>query len=88
MKPYSKIDELIGEYIDNCLINNYQDVLSTDERLEVASYLSDIANGLFGWYPFEKGGNILQIGSWFGAFIEMLSFQCQKKSININKKSL
>lgn len=81
MKPYSKIDKLIGEYIDNCLINNYQDVLSTDERLEVASYLSDIANGLLGWYPFEKDGNILQIGSWFGAFTEMLSFKCQKITI-------
>lgn len=81
MKPYSKIDQIIGEYIENHSINKFQDVISSDERLEVASYLSELANGLFGWYPFEADGKILQIGSWFGAFTEMLSFRCQNITV-------
>lgn len=81
MKPYGRIDQIIGEYIENHSSNHFQELLSQDERLEVTSYLSELANGLFGWYPFEADGEILQIGSWFGAYSEMLSFQCQKVTI-------
>ena len=77
MKPYSNMDKVIGDYIGNHPSNDFRDCLSGDERLEVASYLSELANGLFGWYPFHPGGTMLQIGSWFGAFTEMLSFRCK-----------
>ncbi len=77
MKPYSNMDKVIGDYIGNHPSNNFRDCLSGDERLEVATYLSELANGLFGWYPFHPGGTMLQIGSWFGAFTEMLSFRCK-----------
>ncbi len=81
MKPNYKMEKAIGEYIDCHVTNDFCDILSEDERLEVASYLSELANGLFGWYPFETDKTILQIGSWFGAFTEMLSFRCQNITI-------
>ena len=77
MKPYSSMDKVIGDYIGKYPSNDFRDCLSNDERLEVASYLSELANGLFGWYPFYPGGTMLQVGSWFGAFTEMLSFRCK-----------
>ncbi len=77
MKPYSSMDKVIGDYIGKYPLNDFRDCLSGDERLEVVSYLSELANGLFGWYPFHPGGTMLQIGSWFGAFTEMLSFRCK-----------
>ena len=64
MKPYSNMDKVIGDYIGKYPSNDFRDCLSGDERLEVASYLSELANGLFGWYPFHPGGTMLQIGSW------------------------
>ena len=66
MKPVCEMDQVIGEYIENHEKNEFSDVLSKDERLEAAFYLSELPNGLFGWYPFEKSGKVLQIGSWFG----------------------
>ena len=49
MKPYSIMDKVIGDYIGKYPSNDFRDCLSNDERLEVASYLSELANGLFGW---------------------------------------
>lgn len=81
MEPVSKMDQIIGNYIANHERNEFQDVLSEDERLEVAFYLSELPNGLLGWYPFEKSGKVLQIGSWFGAFTEMLCSRCRDVTI-------
>lgn len=68
----NKIDKVIGEYIELQLSSDFSNILSKDERLEVTFYLSELANGLFGWYPFQEGCRILQVGSWFGAFTELL----------------
>lgn len=81
MKPASKMDQVIGGYISDCRRNDFSDILSGDERLEVASYLSELPNGLLGWYPFDGKSAILQIGSWFGAFTEMLSLRCNKITV-------
>lgn len=77
MKPWCKNDEIIGSYIQSHQTNDFRNILSDDERLEVAEYLSELSNGLFGWYPFPIESTILQLGSWFGAFTEMLSFRCK-----------
>ncbi len=76
-----KIDKMIGEYIECYGRDKFSDVISQDERLEVAYYLSELPNGLLGWYPFQKDGNVLQIGSWFGAFTEMLCSRCRTVTI-------
>lgn len=68
----NKADKIIGEYIGRQASKDFSNILSEDERLEVVFYLSELANGLLGWYPFRKDCRILQIGSWFGAFTEML----------------
>lgn len=81
MKPLCKIDKIIGDYIQNQSTNNFSDIVSGDERLEVAWYLSELSNGLLGWYPFKKESTILQVGSWFGAFAEMLSSRCKNLTI-------
>lgn len=81
VKPYSRIDKMIGNYIEKHSGNDFNQIVSKDERLEVASYLSELANGLLGWYPYKPDGKILQIGSWFGAFTEMLSFHCKHITI-------
>ena len=81
MKPVCEMDQVIGEYIENHEKNEFSDILSKDERLEAAFYLSELPNGLFGWYPFEKSGKVLQIGSWFGAFTEMLCSRCQTVTV-------
>ena len=62
------MDQMIGDYIEGHSVNDFSDSFMENERLEVASYLSELPNGLLGWYPFETGGRILQIGSWFGAY--------------------
>ena len=76
-----KIDKMIGEYIECYGRDKFSDVISQDERLEVAYYLSELPNGLLGWYPFQKDGNVLQIGSWFGAFTEMLCSRCRTVTV-------
>ena len=81
MNPSCNIDNIIGSYILGQPADNYNGIMSKDERLEVAWYLSELSNGLFGWYPFDKNGKILQVGSWFGAFTEMLSFCCKQITI-------
>ena len=81
MKPVCEMDQVIGRYIQNHEKNEFSDVLAEDERLEAALYLSELANGLLGWYPFDKSGKVLQIGSWFGAFTEMLCSRCQAVTI-------
>lgn len=81
MKPCCKTDEIIGTYIQSHQTNDFRNILSDDERLEVAEYLSELSNGLFGWYPFPIESTILQVGSWFGAFTEMLSFRCKDITI-------
>lgn len=73
MTPHSKIDELIGSYIEAQSQDDFSNIIAEDERLEVALYLSELANGLFGWYPFKNEGTVLQVGSWFGAFTNMIS---------------
>ncbi len=66
-------EKIIGDYISsNTQLGR---IFCQDERVFVARYLSDFANGLFGWYPFEEQCNILQVGSCFGAFSEIL---CQE----------
>lgn len=81
MKPVCEMDKVIGEYIENHEKNEFSDVLSEDERLEAAFYLSELPNGLLGWYPFDGSGKVLQIGSWFGAFTEMLCSRCQAVTV-------
>ena len=81
MTPRSKVDKLIGTYIEAQSQGDFSNIISEDERLEVALYLSELANGLLGWYPFEKDGKILQIGSWFGAFTSMLSLRSKAVTI-------
>ena len=81
MKPLCKTDEIIGTYIQNHGADDFQNILSTDERLEAAQYLGELANGLFGWYPFHMESEILQAGSWFGAFTEMLGFRCKTVTV-------
>lgn len=81
MKPLCKTDEIIGAYIQNCTTDDFKNIVSGDERLEVAEYLSELSNGLFGWYPFHRESTILQVGSWFGAFTEMLSFRCKTVTV-------
>ncbi len=81
MEADYKIDQIIGEYIECYGRDKYSDVISQDERLEVAYYLSELPNGLLGWYPFQKDGNVLQIGSWFGAFTEMLCSRCRTVTV-------
>ncbi len=81
MKPCSKMDQMIGDYIEGHSVNDFSDSFMENERLEVASYLSELPNGLLGWYPFETGGRILQIGSWFGAYSEMLAARCMELTI-------
>ena len=86
MKPSCEIDKVIGSYIENEPVDSFETILQIDERLEVASYLSELANGLWGWYPFHTDGDILQIGSWFGAFTELLCFRC--KSVTVIEANL
>lgn len=81
LKPLCKADKIIGDYIQNHATYDFCNILSNDERLEVAEYLSELSNGLFGWYPFNVESTILQVGSWFGAFTEMLSFRCKKVTV-------
>lgn len=81
MKPASKLDKVIGNYISDHRRDDFSDILSKDERLEVASYLSELPNGLLGWYPFRTDSTILQIGSWFGAFTEMLGSRCKRITV-------
>lgn len=81
MIPMSRMDRVIGEYILCHEKNEFHDVLSEDERLEVAYYLSELPNGLLGWYPFDRAGRVLQIGSWFGAFTEMLCSRCKDVTV-------
>ncbi len=81
MKPLCKTDEIIGTYIQSHGADDFHDILSADERLEAAQYLSELVNGLFGWYPFHMESGILQVGSWFGAFTEMLRFRCKTVTV-------
>ena len=83
MKPSCEIDKVIGSYIENEPVDSFETILQIDERLEVASYLSELANGLWGWYPFHTDGDILQIGSWFGAFTELLCFRCKIYTVRL-----
>lgn len=78
MTPHSRMDKTIGTYIETQERDDFQKILPEDERLEVTLYLSELANGLLGWYPFQKDSRILQIGSWFGAFSSMLSSRSQE----------
>lgn len=71
-----KVEQMIGEYIECYGRDKFNGVISQDERLEAAYYLSELPNGLLGWYPFHKSGVVLQVGSWFGAFTEMLCSRC------------
>ena len=70
--PKSLIDNRIGAYIEGGVYQDASKILAKDESLEVVSYLSQMANGLLGWYPFLAEGTVLQIGSQFGAFTQML----------------
>ena len=81
MKPFCENDKIIGNYIQSQSINDFSDIVSEDERLEVAWYLSELSNGLLGWYPFNMESTILQVGSWFGAFAEMLSSRCKNLTV-------
>lgn len=81
MKPCSKTDQMIGDYIEGHFTNDFSDSFVENERLEVITYLSELPHGLLGWYPFETEKRILQIGSWFGAYAEMLAAQCRKLTI-------
>ncbi|MCI8949034.1 MAG: hypothetical protein HFG49_03195 [Lachnospiraceae bacterium] len=81
MKPCSNTDAMIGDYIEGHFTNNFSDSLAETEGLETVSYLSELPNGLLGWYPFEAGGRILQIGSWFGVYGEMLAGRCRELTI-------
>lgn len=78
MTPHSRMDKIIGTYIETQVQDDFHNILSEDERLEIALYLSELANGLLGWYPFQNDSRILQIGSWFGAFSSMLSLRSRE----------
>ena len=70
--PKNITDKRIGAYIEAGISCDASEILQQDESLEVASYLSQMANGLLGWYPFSTDAVVLQIGSQFGAFTQML----------------
>lgn len=81
MTPQSKTDQMIGAYIESQSADDFESILSKDENLAAALYLSELSNGLLGWYPFDPDSRVLQIGSWFGAFTLMLSQRCQSVTV-------
>lgn len=81
MKPFCENDKIIGDYIQSQSTDDFSDIVSENERLEVAWYLSELSNGLLGWYPFNMESTILQVGSWFGAFAGMLSSRCKNLTV-------
>ncbi len=81
MAPQNKTDKMIGTYIESQSKDTYKEILSKDENLALALYLSELANGLFGWYPFTPDSRILQVGSWFGAFTAMLGQRCKSVTV-------
>lgn len=65
----------IREYIQDNPSGYYEEALEKEESLEVFLQLSELRTGLFSWYDFQSGAEILEIGAGFGALTGIL---CKK----------
>lgn len=50
-----------------------RDILKADSDLNIVPYLADWIIGMAAWFPYDNAKNILQVGSWYGAFSGYLS---------------
>lgn len=60
-------DRSIRSYIEQHLMEHYDEVITSDDRFPIFYNLSSLRTGLFSWYPFKPDAHILEIGAGFGA---------------------
>lgn len=70
------LDTVIAQYIEAQSSDNYDDIISQDERWEVFYHLSEMRKALFNWYDFEPGSSLLEIGGGFGALTGVFCQRC------------
>lgn len=72
------LDIVIAQYIEAQSGDNYDDIISQDERWEVFYHLSEMRKALFNWYDFRPGSSLLEIGGGFGALTGVFCQQCER----------
>lgn len=68
-------EQKVREYIEADSTGYFEEALEKEDSLEVFLQLSELRKGLFNWYDFKPGAEILEIGAGFGALTGML---CEK----------
>lgn len=64
------IEDTILQIVKN---KREEELLYTSNQWPILYHLSDIRENLLEWYPFDKNGNVLEIGSGCGALTGLLS---------------
>ena len=76
----------IANYIENYSENEYDEILSRDNRFELFYHLSESRKGILNWYDFEPGTELLEIGGGYGALSSVFCSKC--KSVTVTERSV
>lgn len=68
-------EQRVQDYIEAASTGYFDEELEKENSLEVFLQLSEFRKGLFSWYDFKSGAEILEIGAGFGALTGLL---CEK----------
>ena len=78
---YQNEIEYSDGYIENELLimareyDSYDEIISKDSRWPIVYHLSHLRHNILNWYPFEKNGTLLEVGSGCGALTGLF---CEK----------
>lgn len=71
--PVSLTEQDIDHYITAHVDGNYDKALANDNRWSVFYHLSDMREGLFGWYDMPPEADVLELDCGFGALSGVLA---------------
>lgn len=80
-------EQVIYNYISEHQGENYDDIISKDDKWEVFYHLSEMRRALFNWYDFGEDSELLEIGGGFGALTGTFCDKC-KQVVSIEKSQL
>lgn len=72
----SAMERMVLAYMEKSQKDYYDEELAEEKNFQVWYHLSSLRTGLFGWYKFGGGTQVLEIGAGFGALTGMLCDRC------------
>ncbi len=78
LKELTAVEKVICDYIAQNGSDNYDTLISADDRWKVFYHLSGMRKSLLNWYEFKKDSSLLEVGGSFGALTGLFCDRCRE----------